>query len=194
MVGGMSLLGLPPLAGFASLWMGIEALSGGFAGGETVIFLAAVPLLIAGAMIAGTVALLLPRSGRKTALGLAAPAAVLLTACCAAVGLYPGAIMDYFMREYGLSLNVPFAYWTSLGWAALICTGLVLAAFMAWSRRMGACEGMEPRTERALPLLRAGWKFPLAPLQGKRFRAALVCGEVVLFLAWTGIMAYLGVL
>lgn len=193
-VGGASLAGLPPLAGFTTVWMGFKALSGEFAGGETVVFLAAVPLLFAGVLTAATVALLFPRAGEEEALKLAAPAAVVLTACCVAVGLYPGAIVDLFMREYGLSLNIPFASWATLGWAVFICAGLAVIVAAAWAWRKGGPDAAESCARHSLPLLSAGWKFPLPWLERRRLRAALVCGEVVLFMAWTGIMVYLGAL
>jgi hypothetical protein len=193
-LGSASLLGLPPLAGFPALWAGYRALAGEFAGGETVIFIAAVPLLFAAAVIAGTVSLLLPRRREGEApLVLAFPAAVLLAGCCAAVGLYAGTLGDLFMREYGLSLDIPLSAWTALGWSVLICCGLALIVAVAWLHRRGEPPGGETAMGRALPLLRAGRPFPLPLLARSRFRAAVVVSEVVLYAAWIAVMVFLGV-
>jgi len=193
-VGSASLMGLPPLAGFVALWMGFKTLAGEFAGGETVIFIAAIPLLFAGAVIAGSVSLLLPQRRKGEApLRLAFPAGVLLAACCAAVGLYPGTLSDLLMREYGLSLDIPFPSWTTLGWAVLICAGLALIVAVAWLRRRGEPHSGERIVGRSLPLLRAGRPFPLPLLEKSRFRAAVVSAEIVLYVAWITVMVFLGV-
>jgi formate hydrogenlyase subunit 3/multisubunit Na+/H+ antiporter MnhD subunit len=193
-VGGASLMGLPPLAGFATLWMGFEALSGGFTGGKTIVFLAAIPLLFASALIAGAVALFLPRNGEQEVLvQTAAPAAVLLAACCAATGLYPGTIVDLFMREYGLPLEVPFTSWTTLGWAVLICGGLAAILSYAWTRR-GGDSGEERRSAgRSLPLLASAKTSSSRLLDRSRYRVAVVCVEVLLYLAWIAVMVFLGI-
>jgi hypothetical protein len=44
----------------------------------------------------------------------------------------------------------------------------------------------------SLPLLRMGRPFPLPLLEKSRFRAAVVCGEVLLYLAWIAVMVFLG--
>jgi formate hydrogenlyase subunit 3/multisubunit Na+/H+ antiporter MnhD subunit len=193
-VGSASLMGLPPLAGFAALWVGFKTLAGEFAGGETVIFLAAIPLLFAGALIAGAVSLLLPRQREGEApLRLAFPAGVLLAACCAAVGIYAGTLSDLFMREYGLSRDIPFGSWTTLAWAVLICSSLALIVAVAWLRKRGEPYGGELMAGRSLPLLRSGRPFPLPLLEKSRFRAAVVVSEIVLYVAWITVMVFLGV-
>ncbi len=193
-VGSASLMGLPPLAGFACLWMGLQALAGKSAGGETVIFLAAVPLLFTGALVSGSVAVLMPRGqGGERALAFAGPCAVLLAACCAAVGLYPGAIIDLVMREYGLHLDIPFAAWTSLGWAVLISAGLVLLVASAWTHRWKGFRGGVHHVGLSLPLLPERRPFPLSLSGGKGIRASAVCGVIALYAAWIGFMIFLGI-
>jgi formate hydrogenlyase subunit 3/multisubunit Na+/H+ antiporter MnhD subunit len=193
-LGSASLIGVPPLAGFASAWMGFQVMAGEFAGRETVIFLAAIPVLFVGALVAGSVSLFLPRGRKEEApLKLALPAAALLTAGCAAVGLYPGAIVDLFMREYGLPLDMPFASWTTLGWAVLLCGGLAVIIASAWTRRRAEAHAGGPHVGRALPLLRAGKPFPWPLLDKSRFRVAIVGGEVLIYVAWIAVMVFLGI-
>ncbi len=192
--GGASLLGLPPLAGFAWLWMGFAALAGGFTGGMTVVFLAAVPLLFAGALVSGTAALLLPRGGEeRTAPGVAAVTALFLAAFCAAVGLYPGAMVDLLMREYGLPLDIPFASWTALGWAVLICTGLAVIVASAWIQRRGEARAGRAHAAGPLPLLDKRWPLPHSLLERRRLRGAAVLGELFIYAGWIAVMVYLGV-
>ena len=192
--GGASLMGLPPLAGFAWLWMGFGVLAGEFAGGVTVIFLAAIPLLFAGALVMGAASLLLPRDGEEQAPAkVAAATGVLLTAFCAAVGLYPGAMVDLLMREYGLPLDIPFTSWTTLGWAMLLCAGLAVIIASAWTQRRGEAHAEEARMARSLPLLQRKRSFPYPLLEKRRFRAAVVLGEFLIYLAWIAVMVYLGI-
>jgi hypothetical protein len=192
--GGASLMGLPPLAGFAWLWMGFGVLAGEFAGGVTVIFLAAIPLLFAGALVMGADSLLLPRGGEEQAPAkVAAATGVLLAAFCAAVGLYPGAMVDLLMREYGLPLDIPFTSWTTLGWAVLICAGLAVIIASAWTQRRGEVHAGEARMTRSLPLLERKISFPYPLLEKRRFRAVVVLGEFLIYLAWIAVMVYLGI-
>ncbi len=195
MLGGASLLGVPPLAGFAALWLGASSLASAFTGGHTVIFIAAVPLLFASAAIAGAVSLFVGEEEEEEArCRLAAPAAALLAACCVLVGLYPGTVADLFMREYGVPVEMPFASWAALGWAALACVGL--AAAVSWARavRAGGSAGADGgRAGRPLPLRAGGRQFPSAALGGKGLRAAALCGEALAYVAWLAVMVYLGV-
>ena len=192
-VGGASLLGLPPLAGFAWLLSGFAVLAGEFAGGTTVIFLAAMLPLFAGALIMGTTSLLMPASrGAEVSGRTTTTVGLLLAVCCALVGLYPGAITDLFMREYGLPLDVPFASWTTLGWAALICTVLTVIIASAWAQRHGESGRLEAGRGRALPLLMRRKPPRLQLLERRRPGAALIIGEISLYLAWIACMVYLG--
>lgn len=191
-VGGASLLGLPPLAGFAWLWLGFGVLAGEFAGGETVLFLAAIPLLLAGAMVMGAVSLLLPDGGEeKTPAALAVAGGILLTACGVAVGLYPGRMVDLLMREYGLPVEMPFTSWTSLGWAVLICVGLAVIILSAWTQRRGGERMKETTTNRSLPLLMSERSFALPLLEKGRARAAIVLCDLLLYMAWAAVMVFL---
>ncbi len=193
-LGGASLMGLPPLAGFTWLWMGFGVMAGEFAGGVTVIFLAAVPVLFAGALVMGTVSFFLPRGEEEQALAKPAFAAgILLVAFCAAVGLYPGAMVDLLMREYGLPLDIPFTSWTTLGWAVLICAGLAVIIASAWIHRRGEARAGEVRVIRSLPLLPRKISFPYPLLEKRKFRSAVVLGEAFIYLAWIAIMVYLGI-
>jgi formate hydrogenlyase subunit 3/multisubunit Na+/H+ antiporter MnhD subunit len=192
--GGASLLGLPPLAGFAWLWMGFSTLEGEFEGGVTVIFLAAIPVLFATALVMGTAALLLPKGGdEKTPVRLAAASALLLTAYSAALGLYPGTAIDLLMREYGLPLDIPFSSWTALGWAVLICCGLGVIIAAAWTHRRGEKHAIEITGHYALPLLASKRVFSLTLLDSRRARGAAVLSELLIYLAWIAAMVYLGV-
>jgi len=192
--GGASLLGLPPLAGFAWLWLGFHVLSGAFEGGVTVVYLGAIPLFFAASLIAGTTALLVPgNAAEKAPTQLAAASAGFLTACCVSVGLYAGTAIDFLMREYGMPLDVPFGSWTTLGWAVLICCGLAVIVASAWAHRRGDRRGEENRAFRALPLVAQKWAFPFPLLDKSRFRVAVVLSELSIYLAWITVMVYLGI-
>jgi formate hydrogenlyase subunit 3/multisubunit Na+/H+ antiporter MnhD subunit len=193
-VGGVSLLGLPPLAGFTWRWMEFHVLAGAFSGGVTVLFLAALPLVFAGALVEGFTALLLPRGDGEGNPGIAGAAAlaagVLLAAFLAALGLYPGTMVDLLMREYGLPVSLPFTSWTTLGWAMLLCSGLAVVILSAWIMRGG---GGARRPGAALPggaLPLWGRKRPPAFEAGKALRTIAVCG-VALYAGWAAIMVYL---
>lgn len=192
--GGAALLGLPPLAGFAWLWMGFHVLAGEFDGGVTVVFLAAIPVLFAAELVAGSAALFLPRGGEeKTPARLAAASAVLLTVCSAAVGLYPGAAVDLLMREYGLPTGMPFASWTALGWAVLICCGLGVVITAAWTHRRGEKYAEEPPIYHALPLLVPKREFAFRLPAGRRARGAVILCELMIYMGWIAAMIYLGI-
>ncbi|MBN2026187.1 MAG: hypothetical protein JW854_05450 [Actinobacteria bacterium] len=192
--GGAALLGLPPLAGFAWLWMGFHVMAGEFEGGVTVIFLAAIPVLFAAVLVAGSAALFLPGGGEeKTPARLAAASALLLAVCSAAVGLYPGSAIDLLMREYGLPTGVPFASWTILGWAVLICCVLGVIIVFSWTHRRGEKHVQEAPSYRALPLLGPGKVFAPGLLAARRARGAVVLCELLICLGWIAAMVYLGI-
>jgi formate hydrogenlyase subunit 3/multisubunit Na+/H+ antiporter MnhD subunit len=191
-VGGATLLGLPPLAGFAWLWMGFGVLAGEFSRGETVLFLAAIPLLFMAAMVMGAVALLLPEEvGERTPAALAVTGGVLLAACSAAVGLYAGKAIDLLMREYGLPVEIPFASWSSLGWAVFICVGLAVIILFAWTRRRAGTRIKDRAASRALPLMKRRVDISMPLLSSRRSRGIVVLCEIAIYLAWVGTMVYL---
>jgi len=190
--GGATLLGLPPLAGFAWLWMGFRVLVGEFSGGETVLFLAAIPLLFLAAVVMGAVALLLPEEGReRTPAALAVTGGALLTACSVTVGLYAGKAVDLLMREYGLPVEIPFTSWSSLGWAVTICIGLTVIVLFAWTQRRGGTRVKHAAAGRALPLMRKKLDLTVPVLSGRRSRGIIVLCEIAIYLAWVGMMVYL---
>ena len=190
--GGATLLGLPPLAGFAWLWMGFGVLAGEFSGGETVLFLAAIPLLFAAAMIMGAVSLLLPQDTKeKTPAALAVAGGVLLCACSVTVGLYAGKAVDLLMREYGLPVEIPFASWSSLGWAVSICVGLAVIILFAWMQRRGGARVRDITTGRTLPLMARRSYFAVPLLANRRSRAVIVLCEIAIYMAWVAAMVYL---
>jgi formate hydrogenlyase subunit 3/multisubunit Na+/H+ antiporter MnhD subunit len=191
-VGGASLMGLPPLAGFAWLWMGYQVLAGEFAEGVTVVFLAAIPIFIAGALIVGGTALLLPHGGEEeTSPIISAAAGVLMAALCVVVGLYPGTLVDLLMREYGLPVNIPFSSWTALGWGITLCATLAVVLLSAWSRKGEiSARGVAKRT-RALPIVAGKRRFAIGWLAGRRARAAFALGDLLLYMGLVGVMVFL---
>ncbi len=192
--GGASLLGLPPLAGFAWLWLGFQVMAGQFEGGVTAVFVAVIPVLFAAFLVAGATTLLMPGNAiERTPAMLAAASAGFLVACCAALGLYAGTAIDFLMREYGMPLDVPFPSWTALGWAVLITCCLAVAIAFAWMHHRGERPNEEHRAFRALPLLPAEHRLPFRLLNNRRFRAAAVLGELPVYLAWIAVMVYLGI-
>mgnify|MGYP005835286743 CR=1 FL=1 len=190
-VGGASLMGMPPLAGFAWLWLGLSALHGAFSGGMTVLFLASLPLLLAQSWIMGTTSLLVPRDGENTG-GEAWLGALGLTAACVVVGLFPGAMIDLLMREYGLPVELPVPGWRSLG-AAVLLLSVPAAALMAlWARGKEASGTTEVAlSARALPLFARGRFCGRIFASTGKTRVALVACGLILYVGWAVTMAYL---
>lgn len=192
-LGAASILGLPPLAGFAWYWMGFRVLAGESGSGVTVIFTAALPLLFAGALVGGFSALRISGEGRGGAQSPASGAAgVLLASFVAAVGLYSGKWVDLLMREYGLPVNLPFPSWSTLGWAVLICAAASVAVLAALTLRGRKGVHAEASAQGALPPLRGGGRalgVPL-PAAGKaaRFLAAV---DAVLYAGWAAALVYM---
>lgn len=99
-LGGAAFLGIPPLAGFASLWVIVDSLAGRFAGGSSVIFLLSIPLVVLAFLVCGTVSFLSPGDAEDgipawlvTGFGLSLAVFLLV------VGIYPGRLVDLLMRE-----------------------------------------------------------------------------------------------
>jgi len=192
--GGAALLGLPPLAGFAWLWMGFHVMAEEFEGGVTVIFLAAIPVLFAAVLVAGAAALFLPGHGEeRTHARMAAASALLLAVCSAAVGLYPGSAVDLLTREYGLPTGMPFASWTTLGWAVLLCCVLGVIIAFAWTHRRGEKHAEDAPIYRALPLLVPRRMFTFRLFTARKARGAVVLCELLIYLGWIAAMVYLGI-
>ena len=194
-LGAASLMGIPPMAGFAWRWMEFQVLAGELSGGTSVLFIAAVVLVFAGALIEGFASLWIPRVEEEEASETATIAAgALLAAFLFAIGLYAGAVVDLLMREYGLPVSIPFSSWTSLGWAALLCSAIAALILYAWSYR-GRGEGWR---EKAFP----GGTIPLQP--GGRYTpgilkvpgsgkglAVVVLWDVLLYAGWAAVIVYL---
>jgi uncharacterized membrane protein len=172
--------------------MGYQVLAGEFAGGVTVVFLAAIPLFIAGALIVGGTVLLLPHGGGEEASPIiTAVAGVLLAALCLAVGLYPGTLVDLLMREYGLPVDIPFSSWTALGWAIMLCIAIAVVLLSAWSRKGDtSARGMAKRA-RALPIVAGKRRFAIAWLESRRTRAVCALGDLLLYMGLVGVMVFL---
>ncbi|NPV59171.1 MAG: hypothetical protein HPY75_05855 [Actinobacteria bacterium] len=190
-VGGASLMGMPPLAGFAWLWLGLSALHGAFSGGTTVLFMACLPLLLAQSWVMGTTSLLVPKDGETTR-GEAWLGALGLTAACVVVGLFPGAMIDLLMREYGLPVELPVPGWQSLGAAVLLLSVPAAVLLALWAREKeapGMSDVMPPM--RALPLLAKGRFHGRMFASTEKARVALVACGLLLYIGWAAIMAYL---
>lgn len=191
-LGGLALLGLPPLAGFAWRWMEFEVMAGEMGGGVGVAFLAVLAIVFAGALVEGLVSLYVPPAERreKTA-PVTAVVAGALTVFLLGLGLYPGTLADLLMREYGFPLSLPFESWTALGWAMLLCSGVAAIALAAWSSREGGrLGGMRETWGQPLPLWR-GWGFRLWPPPWLRGILWSVAAGALLYAGWAGIMIYL---
>ncbi len=190
-IGGASLSGMPPLAGFAWLWMALSSFGGAFAGGTSVLFIACMPLLPALSWIMGVVSLLLPAERER--MGVEAwSGALVLSAACLAVGMFPGAMTDLLMREYGLPVEVPVPGWTGLGVSLLLIMALAAVALGLWYRREE--QGMAGHggfPGRALPLLAprrlATWRMPWAG----GARLALAAGNLLVYAGWAAAMIFL---
>lgn len=190
-LGGVSLLGLPPLAGFIWRWMEYQVLAGKFAGGVSVLFAAAIPLVFAAALIEGFTALLLPGDGGEETPRIAAvTAGMALIAALLTVGLYAGNMVDLLVREYGLPVNLPFTSWKTLGWAVLICSGIAFLVLYARTSRKGEVLPAAPSPARALPLMTGKKIFSLPSLKGKTLAVILAC-DGLLYAAWIAAMIYL---
>ncbi|MDY6795673.1 MAG: hypothetical protein SWK76_10420 [Actinomycetota bacterium] len=193
-VGGLCLLGLPPMAGFSWRWMEFNVLAGELAGGAAVLFLAAVPVVFAGAFIEGFTCLWLPARGEAEA---PRPwtifSGVVLAAFLLVLGLYPGKLVDLLMREYGLAVNLPFSSWTPLGWAMLICGVVSMLILAAWTfsgdeTRRAAADSRPG----ALPLLGERRVFGPALVAGSRKSlVAYTACDGLLLAAWAAAMIYL---
>lgn len=190
-LGGASLLGVPPLAGFAWLWMAFSALAGAMAGWRGVFFIACIPLLLALAWVMGSASLLAP-PGEKCGGGEMWLGACGLAAACVAVGLFPGAVTDLLMREYGLPLEVPVPGWAGLG-ASVLLLAVPAATVMALWSRGGKTREIPGRTScgRTLPLFAGGRAFRREGLPGGGKRVALAAGNLFLYAGWSAIMIYL---
>ncbi len=190
-MGGASLLGMPPLAGFAWLGLAFSALGGAFTGGISALFIACLPLLLLQSWVMGAASLLVPRGGERAG-GEAWLGAFGLAAACLGVGLFPGAMVDLLMREYGMPVEIPLAGWTSLGVAMLLLVAPAALILGLWARRGQTAEvrGLYARG-RALPLLSCRrLTFPAVPFMG-RARLALACANLVVYAAWAAAMVYL---
>ncbi len=192
-LGGVSIMGIPPLAGFIWWWMEFQVLAGKSTGGPSVLFLAALPLVFAAALIEGMCALLLPRDGGEDTPRIAAAAAsISLVALLAAVGLYAGSLIDLLMREYGLPVNLPFGSWTALGWAIVICCAIAVLAVSARTLRRGEGRLRESLPFRALPLMNGKRVLALPVPDTGKFLSAILVGDLLLFAAWAAMMIFLG--
>ena len=194
-LGAASLMGIPAMAGFTWRWMEFQVLAGELSGGASVLYVAAMVLVFAGALIEGFTSLWIPRVEEEEASGTATIAAgALLAAFLLAIGLYAGAVVDLLMREYGLAVSLPFSSWTSLGWAVLLCAGTATLILYAWSYR-GRGEGWRETAfpGGALPLWSGGRIAPgilKVPGSGKGL-AAIILGDVLLYAAWAAVIVYL---
>jgi formate hydrogenlyase subunit 3/multisubunit Na+/H+ antiporter MnhD subunit len=195
-LGAASLMGIPPMAGFAWRWMEFQALAGELSTGAGVLFIAAVALVFGGALIEGFASLWIPRvEGEGEASGEATIASgALLAAFLLAVGLYAGTFVDLLMREYGLPVSLPFPSWTSLGWAVLLSAGIAALILYTLNYR-GRAEVRRETTFPGGPLpLRYGGRFPPGilnvPVSGRGFAVVILC-DICVFAAWAAVMVYL---
>ena len=188
--GGMGLRGLPPLAGFAWRWMEFQVLILAFGSGSRLLFVAALPLVFAGVLIEGFRPLTWPSGQTEKAPGFALVASsILLAVFGLALGLYPGSFVDLLMREYGISVNLPFPGWTSLGWAILICSSLAILILYLLHR--GREKGRDAFSSGALPLLAGGGPLVLPGqkiLENRAFGAAILA---LLFGSWAAVLIFL---
>ncbi|OFW70301.1 MAG: hypothetical protein A2V52_05085 [Actinobacteria bacterium RBG_19FT_COMBO_54_7] len=189
--GGTALRGLPPLAGFAWRWMEFQVLILAFASGSRILLIAALPLVFAGALIEGFLPVLWsPAETEKTPQFALHSTAVLLAVFLLALGLYPGSFTDLLMREYGIAINLPFAGWTSLGWAILICAVLAVIVLYLVHREKESARG--PFLQGALPLV-AGGPFPTFPTwKVLENRILAFAALALLFAFWAAALIYLG--
>ncbi|MDI6873383.1 hypothetical protein [Candidatus Solincola sp.] len=188
--GGAALLGIPPLAGFGSLWMAGSSLVEGHAGGSGAVFFLGWPVVVLAFLVGGTVTLLAPGGEADGAPAWVAAAVSLpLLAVLVLVGVYPGRVVDLFMREYGLPMEVPFSSWGSLAWASI----LVLAGLgLLWGTRVRGTTGMPDgeRGSKALTATPVGfmpYPYPFR-CRGRVWVLAAVTAEVAMFLGWWGAM------
>lgn len=191
--GGVDLLGLPPLAGFVWRWMEFQVLVVAFGSGSSVLFIAALPLILAGALIEGFVPLLMPMGQSEGSPKIPALASsVLLVVLLVALGLYSGSFVDLVMRAYGLSVNLPFSGWTSLAWAILICIALAVFLPYAWGPRRGEEAVGSGLALPSLPLMPAHRHLSLPWIETRRARLVSILCLALLYAAWVAAMIYLG--
>jgi hypothetical protein len=191
-LGGVSIMGIPPLAGFIWWWMEFQVLAGKLGGGASVVFIAALPIVFAAALIEGLTALLLPRDGEEDTPRIAAVvAAISFIAFLSVIGLYAGSLIDLLMREYGLPVNLPFSSWTTLGWAILISCAIAVLIMSARTLRRREIHTPTAFPTRALPLIamKRDIKIPLSKRR-KVLLMTLAC-DGLLYAALTSILIYL---
>ncbi len=190
-VGGTALRGLPPLAAFAWRWMEFQVLILAFASGSRVLFAAVLPLVLAGALIEGFMALTSPDGDKKRPLKFVPLASGILVAVFSlALGLYPGSFVDLVMREYGLAVNLPFPGWTALGWAVLICAVLGVFALSLLSRRQEAGSGIPAMPPLPLTAGAIHWPPPVNRIINRKAFAIITIAA--LFVSWVAVLAFLG--
>ncbi len=192
-LGAASILGLPPLAGFAARWMEFQALAGGFAEGAGALYAAAIPLSFAAAMVEGFAALRMAGwEDGDARFPAALPAGMALAGFGFAVGIYPGKWVDIAMREYGLPLGLPFPTWSTLGWAMLVCAGVAVAFLAA----LGAHRRAPGKICNVLPGDSVAWMREIRWLGvdfsgSEAYTRALTAGGALLCAGWFAALIYL---
>lgn len=173
MVGAAAFMGVPPLAGFGTLWMAGRALGElGTGGGEVAFFLGWMVMAVAFTVVG--IVFLLGGEERSDMPGwVVALSSLALCALIVLVGAYPGRAVDVLMREYGLPLEMPFSSWYSLAWAALaVAAGI--SVFWVVRLRVGGEAVREEVEPTACPTLVAGARVSSPPswVEGKVARVA----------------------
>jgi hypothetical protein len=189
-MGGMALRGLPPLAGFAWRWMEFQALILAFTQGSRLLFAAVLPLVFAGALIEGFSGLSInAKEMENKSIYLPIASGALLTIFLLALGLYPGSFVDLVMREYGLAVNLPFAGWTSLGWAVLISILLLIIAMSFLRKREEGPREILP--VRLLPIITLEGRLVLPGFEVLKKEGLILTALGLLFASWAGIFVFL---
>lgn len=173
MVGAAAFMGVPPLAGYSTLWMAGRALGeAGTGGGEAAFFLGWVVMAVAFTVV-GMVTLLGGEERSDMPGWVVALSGLALYALIVLAGAYPGRVVDVLMREPGLPLEMPFSSWYSLAWAALAVTAGI-SVFWAVRSRVGGGAVREEVEPTACPALVAGaWMSSPPPwVEGKVARVA----------------------
>jgi len=191
MTAGAAIIGLPPLAGFGFLWAAGNYLAEGNTGASRSVFFLGWPVAVLAFLVGGTLAML-SAGEEKESLPAWAAASVFAVTCAflVLVGIYPGRVVDFLMREYGLPLEMPFSSWSSMAWASLLALAGLGLLWSMWVRRTagGSTEVRISALPAAAPLSLMALPFP-AREPGEFWVRTAVVFELAMFLGWWGAMA-----